>query len=585
MNDILKVKIELLKDVPGVYLMKDKDGNVIYVGKAKSLIRRVKSYFFRPQEGKVFRMVREICDFDTIQINSEKEALLLELNLIRKYYPKYNVLLKDGKTYPFICLSKENEPRLKMVYKPSDKKNYYFGPYTSSSYAWKIIDLLNKIFPLRKCNVMPSSPCLYYHIGQCLGPCIHKDLNDKYVDMIKEIKRFLNGDDSKIKQDLVLKMKEASNSLNFEKAKEYKDLIDAINHIQEKQNISLSTLKDADVIASSSREGYFSFAVMTYRKGLLIGKNIYVLEKEGEDNIEQLTTLIYQYYLKHDLPKEIIVGSDELKNSLINLLDVRVNNPSRGEKKNLLLIALENAKNGIDEHFLSARLEDDNLLLLERLGGLLNIKTPLHIELFDNSHLQGSEAIGAMVVFINGVKVPSMYRKYNIEASSGKDDLKSMYEVIYRRYSRLINEEHKLPDLIIVDGGYNQLEVAKKALSDLNISIPLCGLSKDEHHNTSMLIDENEVYPLDTKDKLFLFLVRMQDEVHRYAISFHRQKRSKKLGLSFFDNIEGIGMKRKELLTKAYPSLASLKSATLEELTQLIPIEVAKRIIEKINDN
>ena len=473
MNDILKVKIELLKDVPGVYLMKDKDGNVIYVGKAKSLIRRVKSYFFRPQEGKVFRMVREICDFDTIQINSEKEALLLELNLIRKYYPKYNVLLKDGKTYPFICLSKENEPRLKMVYKPSDKKNYYFGPYTSSSYAWKIIDLLNKIFPLRKCNVMPSSPCLYYHIGQCLGPCIHKDLNDKYVDMIKEIKRFLNGDDSKIKQDLVLKMKEASNSLNFEKAKEYKDLIDAINHIQEKQNISLSTLKDADVIASSSREGYFSFAVMTYRKGLLIGKNIYVLEKEGEDNIEQLTTLIYQYYLKHDLPKEIIVGSDELKNSLINLLDVRVNNPSRGEKKNLLLIALENAKNGIDEHFLSARLEDDNLLLLERLGGLLNIKTPLHIELFDNSHLQGSEAIGAMVVFINGVKVPSMYRKYNIEASSGKDDLKSMYEVIYRRYSRLINEEQKLPDLIIVDGGYNQLEVAKKALSDLNISIPL----------------------------------------------------------------------------------------------------------------
>ena len=403
--------------------------------------------------------------------------------------------------------------------------------------------------------------------------------------MIKEIKRFLNGDDSKIKQDLVLKMKEASNSLNFEKAKEYKDLIDAINHIQEKQNISLSTLKDADVIASSSREGYFSFAVMTYRKGLLIGKNIYVLEKEGEDNIEQLTTLIYQYYLKHDLPKEIIVGSDELKNSLINLLDVRVNNPSRGEKKNLLLIALENAKNGIDEHFLSARLEDDNLLLLERLGGLLNIKTPLHIELFDNSHLQGSEAIGAMVVFINGVKVPSMYRKYNIEASSGKDDLKSMYEVIYRRYSRLINEEQKLPDLIIVDGGYNQLEVAKKALSDLNISIPLCGLSKDEHHNTSMLIDENEVYPLDTKDKLFLFLVRMQDEVHRYAISFHRKKRSKKLGLSFFDNIEGIGMKRKELLTKAYPSLASLKSATLEELSQLIPIEVAKRIIEKINDN
>jgi len=585
MNDILKVKIELLKDVPGVYLMKDKDNNVIYVGKAKSLIRRVKSYFFRPQEGKVLRMVREIYDFDTIQINSEKEALLLELNLIRKYYPKYNVLLKDGKTYPFICLSKENEPRLKIVYKPTDQKNYYFGPYTSTHYAWKIIDLLNKIFPLRKCNVLPSSPCLYYHLGQCLGPCIHKDIGHKYNDMIKEIRKFLNGDDSNIKQELVIKMKEASQSLNFEKAKEYKELIDAIDHIQEKQNISLNTLKDVDVIASSYREGYFSFAVMTYRKGLLIGKNIYVLEKEGDDNNEQLISLIYQYYLKHDIPKEIIVGSDELKLSLQELLNVKVHNPSRGEKKNLLLIALENAKNGIDEHFLSARLEDDNLMLLEKLGQLLHIKTPLHIELFDNSHLQGSEAIGAMVAFVNGVKVPSMYRKYNIHNSSGKDDLKSMYEVIYRRYLRLLNEKQKLPNLIIVDGGYNQLEVAKKALSDLNIEIPLCGLSKDEHHNTSMLIDENEVYPLDPKDKLFLFLVRMQDEVHRYAITFHRQKRTKKLGLSFFDNIEGIGFKRKELLTKAYPSLSLLKDATIEELSQLVPYEVAMRIINKLNDN
>ena len=573
---------ELLKDVPGVYIMKNSEGTVIYVGKAKSLIKRVKQYFYRPQVGKVMRMVREITDFDTIQINSEKEALLLELNLIQKYYPKYNILLKDGKTYPYIALSKDKEPRLKIAYKPNDKDHYYFGPYTSSSSAYKIIDLLNKIFPLRKCSYIPSSPCLYYHLHQCLGPCINKNLANEYKSMVNDIKHFMQGDDSKIKTNLILQMKKASEELNFEKAGEYKKIIDSIDHIQEKQSITLSSKLSLDVIATSSREGYFALSIITYRNGLLLGKNVFVNEQEGENNDEQVISLIFQYYQKHDLPKEIIVGNKEYL-VLQEGLSTKVILPSRGIKHDLLLIALENAKNGIDEHFLSARLEDDNLLLLEELGNILNIKTPLHIELFDNSHLQGSEPIGAMVCFINGVKTPSMYRKYNIKQSSGKDDLKSMYEVIYRRYSRLKKENQPFPDLILVDGGFNQLKVAQKALDDLDIKINLAGLEKDDHHHTSTLLTLEKEYSLSNQSKLFLFLVRMQDEVHRFAITFHRQKRSKKVISSFFDNIEGIGEKRKEMLNKAYPSLDSLKNASLEELSQIVPQEVGQRIIDKLN--
>lgn len=586
MNDILKAKIELLKDVPGVYIMKNNEGTIIYVGKAKSLIKRVKQYFYRPQVGKVMRMVREITDFDTIQINSEKEALLLELNLIQKHYPKYNILLKDGKTYPYIALSKEKEPRLTIAYKPNDKSYYYFGPYTTSGYAYKIIDLLNKIFPIRKCHKIPSIPCLYYHLNQCLGPCINKNLIDDYKVMVNDIKLFMNGEDNnKIKNNLVNKMKDAAECLNFEKADEYKKLIDAINHIQEKQNISLNSNLDLDVIATSSREGYFSLSIITYRKGQLLGKNVFVNEKDGEDNEDQIVSLIYQYYQKHHLPKQIVIGLSSIVDSLKEGLMTNVILPQKGIKKDLLLIALENAKNGLDEHFLTSRINDDNLLLLENLGHILSINTPLHIELFDNSHLQGSDAIGAMVVFINGEKAPSMYRKYNIKNSNGNDDLSSMYEVISRRYLRLKKENRKMPDLILVDGGINQINIAKKALDDIDVYIPIAGLKKDNHHNTSVLLTSDNEYFLSSNDKLFLLLVRMQDEVHRFAISFHRKKRSKRLTQSFFDDIEGIGNKRKELLYKAYPSLSDLKSASIEELEQIVPNKVAKLIIEKINKN
>lgn len=581
MNELVKAKIDLLSTKPGVYLMKNQDGTIIYVGKAKSLIKRVKQYFTRPQEGKVLRMVREITDFDTIETTSEKEALLLELNLIRKYYPKFNILLKDGKSYPYIALKRKNDPYLKISYNDKDKNFKYFGPYPNSRAVYSTIDLLNKLFPLRKCKTLHKEPCLYYHLGNCLGPCIHKITEDEYLDLTSQITSFLNGDVSKIRAEINKKMALSSQNLEFEKALEYKNILDGIDEISRKQNIMVKDHVDRDVISSSSREGYFSLCVMTYRKGILLGKNLFVLE--SFDNLEEeLISVICQYYSNHNKPKEIIVGNDSLAKELSNLLDVRVISPVRGSKKDMLLIALENAKKGLDEHFLTARLEDDSLSLLEELGRLLNINVPLHIELFDNSHLQGSYPIGAMVVFINGNKSPSMYRKFNIRESAGNDDLKSMEEVITRRYSRLILENKKMPDLIIVDGGQNQVNVALEVIDNLGLKIPVAGLFKNDKHHTSGLLYQGNLYPIDPKSRLFLMLVRMQDEVHRYAISTHRNKRSKGLTSSVLDQIKGLGKKRLENLLKAFPSKEDLEKASLEELENVVPIDIAREIKEKL---
>ena len=582
-NELVRAKIELLPSKPGVYIMKNEQGKVIYVGKAKSLIKRVKQYFTRPQEGKVLRMVREIQDFDIIETPSEKEALLLEINLIQKYYPKFNILLKDGKSYPFIALSKKGDPFLKISYKDKDPSFKYFGPFPSSSSCYHTIDLLNKIFPLRKCHNLKKEPCLYYHLGQCLGPCVKKISEEEYEPLVSEIYRFLNGDTSKIKSDIEKKMLEASASLEFEKALEYKNLLIDIENTCNKQSITLQDHIDRDVIGYSERENYFSLCIMTYRRGNLLGKNVFVLESFSDINEEILSSL-GQYYINHNKPKELIIAKESLALEIENSLEIKSFAPERGFKKDLLLIALENAKNGLDEHFLTARLEDDSLSLLEELGNKLNIPTPLRIELFDNSHLQGDYPVGAMVVFVNGVKAPSLYRKFNIQESSGKDDLKSMKEVIRRRYSRLKSENKEFPDLIIVDGGENQMHVAEEVLADLEINIPLVGLAKNDKHHTSGLIYHDQIIPIDHKSRLFLMLVRMQDEVHRYAISFHKFKRGKGLTHNLFDDIKGIGKKRKELLMKAYPSLDSLKKASVEELEQLVPLDIAQAIYSYINE-
>lgn len=581
-TEIVKRKIELLPDHPGCYLMKNKDGTIIYVGKAKSLVKRVKQYFTRPQEGKVFRMVLEVTDFDTIETDSEKESLLLEINLIQKYYPKYNIMLKDGKMYPYIALKKMGDPYLKIARNDRDKSFSYFGPFPNSGSAYRMIDLLNRIYPLRKCKNIPNRACLYYHLGQCMGPCINDISKSDNKDMISHITKFLNGDASEVKQEITVKMRAAANDLRFEEAQEYKETLDTIEHVLSSQKIMMQDHIDRDIVGYSQRDGYISILFLLYRKGVLLGKNLFVVEKFDDINSE-LTDYIYQFYLNHPKPKELIISEKSIADILESSLGIKVIVPSRGVKKDLLFMALENAKAGLDEHFMTARLEDDNLKLLEELGNMLNISTPLDIELYDNSHLQGTEAIGAMVKFINGVKVPSMYRKYKIRQENKRDDLASMEEVLTRRLTRLKEENSKMPDLIIVDGGMTQVEIAYNVREKLNVNVNIAGLAKNDKHETDALINGNtgEFIPLNHKSPLFFMLMRMQDEVHRFAISYHRHKREKSFFETIYDDIPGIGKKRRIQLLSAYPTLDSLKSVTLEELKQIIPEESAKLILEK----
>lgn len=581
-TEIVKRKIELLPDHPGCYLMKNKDGTIIYVGKAKSLVKRVKQYFTRPQEGKVFRMVLEVTDFDTIETDSEKESLLLEINLIQKYYPKYNIMLKDGKMYPYIALKKMGDPYLKIARNDRDKSFSYFGPFPNSGSAYRMIDLLNKIYPLRKCKNIPNRACLYYHLGQCMGPCINDISKSDNKDMISHITKFLNGDASEVKQEITAKMRAAANDLRFEEAQEYKETLDTIENVLSSQKIMMQDHIDRDIVGYSQRDGYISILFLLYRKGVLLGKNLFVVEKFDDINSE-LTDYIYQFYLNHPKPKELIISEKSIADILESSLGIKVIVPSRGVKKDLLFMALENAKAGLDEHFMTARLEDDNLKLLEELGNMLNISTPLDIELYDNSHLQGTEAIGAMVKFINGVKVPSMYRKYKIRQENKRDDLASMEEVLTRRLTRLKEENSKMPDLIIVDGGMTQVEIAYNVREKLNVNVNIAGLAKNDKHETDALINGNtgEFIPLNHKSPLFFMLMRMQDEVHRFAISYHKHKREKSFFETIYDDIPGIGKKRRIQLLSAYPTLDSLKSVTLEELKQIIPEESAKLILEK----
>jgi excinuclease ABC subunit C len=583
MNEMLKAKIDLLPDMPGSYQMKNADGVIIYVGKAKSLVKRVKQYFYRPQVGKVAKMVKEIVDFDIITTNTEKESLLLEINLIQKYYPKYNVLLKDGKMYPYIALKKGGDPWLKIARSDKQKGYYYFGPFPSSGSAYTMIKMLNKIFPLRKCKVLPKKPCLYYYLGQCLAPCIKKVEEEEYAPIISEMTRLLNGDSSKLEAKLSKQMKEAADNLNFEEASTKKDQLNAIKHIISSQKIMMQDHMDRDFVGYSIREGYMSIVFFLYQHGSLLGKSLFVVEEIGGYE-EILTQAITQFYQKNRIPKELIIPDKKIQALLEETLGIKVVVPQRGIKKDLLFMALENAKQGLDQHFQTARLEDDNLSLLNELGQRLNINPPLDIELYDNSHFQGADAVGAMVKYINGVKAPQMYRKYNIQNSNKKDDLASMKEILTRRFNRLIIEKEKFPDLIILDGGENQIMAALDVCERLNIAVSIAGLKKNNKHVTEALINgtTGELIALDHHSNLFFFLMRMQDEVHRFAITTHRSKRAGELYKTIYDDIPGIGKKRKFMLLEAYPTVDSLKDTTIEELSQFIPKNSAMKIMELV---
>ena len=582
MKERIKTCISNLKHLPGVYLMHDKDNKIIYIGKAKDLYKRVSQYFLRPQVGKVAKMAFEAEYFETIITNNEKEAFILEMNLIQTHYPKFNILLKDGSHYPYIGLKKTGYPYLQIKRNTKDKNYDYFGPYPRSTSAYEAIDLLNKIFPMRKCKNIPSSACLYYHLGQCLAPCINDISKEKEDELRENIKSFMRGNNATIRNDIEKKMLEASDNLDFERAKEYKTVIDAIDHINTPQLMESNDKKDRDIFAFSVREGYLSLAVLLFRKGTLLDKKTYIVEQFG-DSEEQVADLILQFYQNVPLPQEIVINNETVKDFLCDLLDANVFSVSKGRIHDLVGTAKQNADNALDEYFLSAKLDGDKLALLEELGNIINIDTPLRIELFDNSHLQGSSPVGAVVVFINGEPAKKLYRKYHIEHDEARDDLKSMEEIVYRRYSRLKEENKEMPNLILVDGGLNQINAASRALEKADVSINLFGLVKNNKHQTAGLMDkEGNIFDIENKN-IFFLLTRMQDEVHRFAITFHQSLRNKNMKSSILDGIKGLGNKRKELLNKSYPDISLLKEATVEELSQLLPKEVAEELYNKLH--
>ena len=569
---------------PGCYLMKNTEGKVIYVGKARKLKNRVSSYFTGAHNYKTTKLVDHIWDFDYIVTGSEKEALLLEINLIKDYTPEYNIMFMDNTYYPYIELTDETHPRLKIVRKTKNKKNKYFGPYPDATAARNTFKLLNKLYPLRKCNHVPDKPCLYYSLHQCLGPCINEVDKSQYDEIRKELISFIHGNTKSKIDELTEKMMTASENLQFELAKEYRDLIRSIEYVTAKQNVQFGDYKDRDILGYFIDKGYISIQLFFMREGKLLYHD-FNLEPVGEDFEEDLIRFLVTYYQTHPEPYELLIPQDVDLELLTEILSCHVLQPQRGDKKSLVEMANKNAKEALEKKFLLKEKTDEKTILpIIELGQKLGIDTPHTIELYDNSNIQGAYAVAGMVVYKDGVPSKKDYRKYKIKTVEGPDDYASMKEVIYRRYYRLLMEQKEMADLIIVDGGLGQIKVAKEVINSLNLSVHICGLSKDDKHSTAMLLDENgNQVPIDTKSPLFFLLTRMQDEVHRYAISFHRQVRSKSLFSSILDEVKGIGEARKKKLLNHFKSVKKMKEASLEELEAVIPKNTAAKLYEVLH--
>lgn len=574
--NIIEEKLKLLTTDPGCYLMKNDEDKVIYVGKAKNLKRRVSSYFNRDHTGKTKALVENIKNFEYIVTESEVESLLLEINLIKKYTPKYNILLKDNKSYPYIELTNDKYPRL-IISRPRKLKNHkgkLFGPYPNAYAARKTVELLNRVYPFRKCVNMPKKVCLYYHIGQCLGYCENKVDNDEINLMINEVTSFLKGNYNNVTIKIKSLMKEASDNLNFEKAMEYKEMLEYIDKVLEKQKISLNDNINRDVINYYVKNEYISFQVLHLRDGRI---NM----RDGEvfslvDDIENtLSTFITSFYDKNEVPKEVLVSSDFNSQLLSKVLNTKVLVPEKGIKKKLVNMAYDNAKIVLDEKFeLIVRDDERTFKANEDLGKLIEIPNLQRIETFDNAHLFGTYTVSGMVVFTNGKPNKKEYRKYKIESDS-KDDYHTMKEVIYRRYFRVLHDNLQRPDLILVDGGVAQINAAKEVLDSLYLDIPVFGLKKNDKHSTTALLSQDKEYNIDKTSDLFHLLTRIQDEVHRFTITYHKEIRSKGSLSSILDNIPKIGVKRKQELLKKYKTITRLKELSIEELETVLPKDAA----------
>lgn len=589
MNELIKHKLELLPDSPGCYIHKDKNGKIIYVGKAKNLKNRVRSYFHGSHNTKTELLVSEIEDFEYIVTGSNTEALLLEINLIQENMPKYNIKLKDDKSYPFIkIMVNEQYPRLMITRQIKKDGAMYFGPYPDSGAATEIKRLLDRIFPFKKCTNPANKVCFYYHLGQCKAHTICHVDHDYFVAMAQDVKNFLNGQDNKIVDGLKEKMQKASDMMEFERAAEYRDLLQAISTLRTKQRVMNQDMMDRDIFGYYVDKGWMCVQVFFVRQGKLIQRDVNMFPYYNDPE-EDFLTYVGQFYRdsKHFIPKEIFIPQDIDEELVKAVVDTKVIKPQRGEKKQLVNLAIKNARVSLQQKF--DLLEKDIRKThgaIENIGELLNIPKPVRIEAFDNSNIQGTSPVAGMVVFVNGKPSKKNYRKFKIKTVVGPDDYASMREVIYRRYSRVMKDGLTPPDLIIIDGGQGQVNVARDVIENkLGLDIPIAGLQKNDKHQTHELLfgDPLEVVELPRNSEEFFLLQRIQDEVHRFAITFHRQLRSKNSFSSKLDGIAGLGPKRKQLLMKHFKSLPNIQKADVEDIINCgIPRNVAVVVKEKL---
>ena len=589
MNNLIKSKLELLPTSPGCYIHKDKNGTIIYVGKAKNLRNRVRSYFRGSHDTKTEALVSEIVDFEFIVTESNIEALLLEINLIKENKPKYNIMLKDDKSYPFIKITNERYPRLIITRQVKKDEGLYFGPYPDVGAANEIKRLLDRIFPFRKCTNPPSKVCFYYHIGQCMAHTICKKDEAFFKSMAQEVSDFLKGQDDKIIDDLKSKMNLAVQSMEFERAAEYRDLIQAIGTLRTKQRVMAKDLQNRDVFGYYVDKGWMCVQVFFVRQGKLIERDVNLFPYYNDPD-EDFLTYVGQFYQEksHLVPNEILIPQDIDEEAVKALVDTKILKPQRGEKKQLVNLAIKNARVSLEQKFnLLEKSVEKTQGAIENLGRLLQIPTPVRIESFDNSNIMGTSPVSAMVVFVNGKPSKKDYRKYKIKTVVGPDDYASMREVIRRRYGRVQRDGLTPPDLIVIDGGQGQVNIAKQVIQEeLGLDIPIAGLQKNDKHQTHELLfgDPLEVVELSRNSQEFFLLQRIQDEVHRFAITFHRQLRSKNSFSSQLDGIEGLGPKRKQNLMKYFKSLTKIKEASVDEIVGVgIPRAVAEAVHQHLN--
>ncbi len=589
----IKNKLALLPDQPGCYLMKNQEGKIIYVGKAKVLKNRVRSYFSGSHDMKTQKLVSEIRDFEYIVTKSNMEALILECNLIKEHHPRYNVMLRDDKTYPYIKITNEPHPRLEVTRRVVKDKGKYFGPYPNAFAAQQTKKLLDRLYPLRKCKTLPAKVCLYYHMGQCVAPCEFPIEAATYEKMVMEISRFLGGGQDEIKRELAKSMFEAAEALEFEKASELRDLIANIDMLMEKQTMTTSDLVDRDIIGYAVDKGWMCVQILHMRGGKFIERHASLFDYYGNEQ-DDFISYVSQYYMDNPaLPKEVLLPEfgqlEETSEDLEMWLKMKVIIPIRGPKKAMVITANRNARIALDEKFkLIDRDESRSVRAAENLAGWLGLQSVRRIEAFDNSNIQGTSAVSAMIVFIDGKPAKNEYRKYKIRTVQGPDDYESMREVMRRRYERALKENLELPELIVIDGGKGQISAAIDVLeNELGLYIPVCGLAKDDRHRTAQLLvgDPPEIVPLPRDSQEFYLLQRIQDEVHRFAITFHRQIRSKAMIYSKLDEIPGIGAKRRGELLKHFGSVSKIKEARIEDFRPLrIGPKLAQTIISALSD-